>query len=291
MAGLKRWTTPLAWLLLAASLAACALFSLQWHAARRINAMIGARTIETMKPLPDDARVRYAAAWDLERTQHFDEAIRLYTDAQATTDPVLASHAWFALGNVYFEQGIKATREPEARDAQPRVPSSISRAMRIAPRCASIRSCMTRATTLSCSSVSRRRTRAKDGGATPIRSRSSRPGTTAGRRSRKVRSVACHERAAANLGLRHRARLLVLALALLVLLPVFFAPKVRLPGGTFCMAVRDRHQRKHERARRRCAPTRANRGSIARRRRWSLRWEAFRADRAQPSRYSRARTP
>ena len=117
MAGLKRWTTPLAWLLLAASLTACALFSLQWHAARRVNAMIGARTIETMKPLPDDARVRYAAAWDLERAQHYDEAIRLYTDAQATTDPALAAHAWLALGNAFFEQGIKATRQPESEDA------------------------------------------------------------------------------------------------------------------------------------------------------------------------------
>jgi tetratricopeptide (TPR) repeat protein len=84
---------------------------------RRIDAMIGARTIETLQPLPDDARVRYAAAWDHERAQRYDEAIRLYTDAQAASDPALASHAWLALGNAFFEQGIKATREVASEDA------------------------------------------------------------------------------------------------------------------------------------------------------------------------------
>jgi tetratricopeptide (TPR) repeat protein len=117
MASLTRWTTALAWLLLAAALAACAAFSWRWHAVRRIDAMIGARTIETLQPLPDDARVRYAAAWDHERAQRYDEAIRLYTDAQAASDPALASHAWLALGNAFFEQGIKATREVASEDA------------------------------------------------------------------------------------------------------------------------------------------------------------------------------
>jgi tetratricopeptide (TPR) repeat protein len=117
MASLTRWTTALAWLLLAAALAACAAFSWRWHAVWRINAMIGARTIETLQPLPDDARVRYAAAWDHERAQRYDEAIRLYTDAQAASDPALASHAWLALGNAFFEQGIKATREVASEDA------------------------------------------------------------------------------------------------------------------------------------------------------------------------------
>jgi tetratricopeptide (TPR) repeat protein len=117
MASLTRWTTALAWLLLAAALAACSAFSWRWHAVRRINAMIGARTIETLQPLPDDARVRYAAAWDHERAQRYDEAIRLYTDAQAASDPALASHAWLALGNAFFEQGIKATREVASEDA------------------------------------------------------------------------------------------------------------------------------------------------------------------------------
>jgi mxaK protein len=117
MAGLARWTTALAWLLLAAAVVACASFALQWRAARRINAMIGDRTIETMKPLPDEPRVRYAAAWDLERSQRYDEAVRLYTDVQATTDPALASRAWLALGNAFFEQGIRATRKSESEDA------------------------------------------------------------------------------------------------------------------------------------------------------------------------------
>jgi mxaK protein len=117
MAGLTRWTTAIAWLLLGAALAACAVFATQWHTARRINARVEARTIETVKPLPDDPRVRYAAAWDLERAQRYDEAIRYYTDAQAASDPALASHAWLALGNAFFEQGIRASRQSGSADA------------------------------------------------------------------------------------------------------------------------------------------------------------------------------
>lgn len=117
MAGLTRRATALAWLLFAAALVACAAFTWEWHAARRVNAMIDARTIETLKPLPDDPRVRYAIAWDLERAQRYDEAIRYYTDAQAAADPALASHAWLALGNAFFEQGIKASRQTESGEA------------------------------------------------------------------------------------------------------------------------------------------------------------------------------
>ena len=83
MAGLTRWTTGLIWLLLLAALAACAAFSAQWLATLRINAAIRARSVETLKPLPADARARYAAAWDLERSQHFDQAIALFTEVQA----------------------------------------------------------------------------------------------------------------------------------------------------------------------------------------------------------------
>ena len=117
MAGLTRWTTALAWLLLAAALAACALFAWQWHASRRLNAMIDARTIETLAPLPDDPLVRYAAAWDLERAQRYEEAIRYYTDAEGASDPAVASHAWLALGNAFFEQGIRATRQSDSGEA------------------------------------------------------------------------------------------------------------------------------------------------------------------------------
>lgn len=110
MAGLTRWLTGLIWLLLVAALVACVAFSREWLATRRINAMIGARTIETLKPLPADDRARYAAAWDLERAQRFEQAIALYNDVRATPDPALAAPAWFALGNAYFESGIKTSR-------------------------------------------------------------------------------------------------------------------------------------------------------------------------------------
>ena len=117
MARLTRWTTAIAWALLAAALVATAAFAARWQSARRVNAMIDARTIETMKPLPDDPRVRYAAAWDVERAQRYDEAIRYYTDAQAASDPALASRAWFALGNAYFQQGIRASGQSGEADA------------------------------------------------------------------------------------------------------------------------------------------------------------------------------
>lgn len=117
MAGLRRWTTAFAWLLLGGALVACAAFSWRWQTLRRLDALIGARAIETLHPLPDDPRVRYAAAWDLERAQRYDEAIRLYTDATAASDPALASQAWLALGNAFFEQGVKATRQADGDDA------------------------------------------------------------------------------------------------------------------------------------------------------------------------------
>lgn len=112
MAGLTRWTTALVWLLLAAALAATAALSARGVATQRINAAIRARTIETWKPLPANERARYAAAWDLERAQRFEQAIALLTDVRAATaDPALAAAAWFALGNAYFETGIKTSRD------------------------------------------------------------------------------------------------------------------------------------------------------------------------------------
>jgi hypothetical protein len=121
MASLARWTTSLVWLLLVAALGACAVFAVQWRATRNINAMILDRSIEKVVS-PADSRARYAAAWNLERSQHFDEAIKLLMAAQTSTDSVLASRAWFALGNVYFKNSIKASREsvqegPKAEDA------------------------------------------------------------------------------------------------------------------------------------------------------------------------------
>jgi tetratricopeptide (TPR) repeat protein len=121
MAGLVRWTTSLVWLLLLAALSACVVFSVQWQATRHVNAMILDRSIEKLPP-PADPRARYAAAWNLERSQHFDEAIKLLIGVQATADAALASEAWFALGNVYFKSSIKASREsvqegPKAEDA------------------------------------------------------------------------------------------------------------------------------------------------------------------------------
>jgi len=110
VAGLMRWSTRAAWLLLAAALVVCALFVMRWQATHRINAMIGARTIETLAPLPADPRVRYAAAWDYEREHKFDEAARFFADAELADDPALASRAWFALGNSYFQSAINASR-------------------------------------------------------------------------------------------------------------------------------------------------------------------------------------
>ena len=111
MAGLARWTTHLVWIALALALLACAWFSAQWLRTAQINATIRDRSIEQTKPLPADLRARYAAAWFLERSQHYDEAIKLLTEAQASQDPILAADSWFALGNMYFQSGVKASRE------------------------------------------------------------------------------------------------------------------------------------------------------------------------------------
>lgn len=111
MAGLTRWTTPLAWVLFIVALAACAFFSAEGFATLRINSSIRARKVEDLKPLPTNPLARYAAAWDLERAQHFDQAVALFTEVRATTDQTLAANAWFAVGNVYFESGVKASRD------------------------------------------------------------------------------------------------------------------------------------------------------------------------------------
>jgi len=112
MAGLTRFATTLAWIVLVAAVASCAWFLAQWYGARRINIAIADRSIEFAKPLPADPRARYAAAWYLERSQHYDEAVKLLTEVRASDDPAIAVTAWFALGNAYFENGIKASREP-----------------------------------------------------------------------------------------------------------------------------------------------------------------------------------
>jgi tetratricopeptide (TPR) repeat protein len=111
MAGLTRWTTHLVWLALTLALLASAWFSAQGLRTARINATIRDRSIEQAKPLPADLRARYAAAWFLERSQHYDEAVKLFAEAQASQDPTLAADAWFALGNAYFQSGIQASRE------------------------------------------------------------------------------------------------------------------------------------------------------------------------------------
>ncbi|MGH8172044.1 MAG: hypothetical protein ACREPX_02785 [Rhodanobacteraceae bacterium] len=111
MAGLARWATQLVWIALLVALALCAWFCAQWFQTARINAAIRDRSIEQVKPLPADLRARYAAAWYLQRSQHYDEAVKLLTEAQASVDPVLAADAWFALGNTYFQSGVNASRE------------------------------------------------------------------------------------------------------------------------------------------------------------------------------------
>jgi tetratricopeptide (TPR) repeat protein len=114
VASLRRWINPAVWLLLAAALVATAHFTARLWQTSVVNTRIRDGSIETLSPLPRDPRARYAAAWQAQRTQRNAEAIRLYTDAQATVDPALAAQAWFALGNVYFQIGIAESRNYEA---------------------------------------------------------------------------------------------------------------------------------------------------------------------------------
>ena len=114
MAGVKRWINTAVWMLLAAALAATANFAQSCWRIHSINTRISDGSIESLSPLPRDPLARYAAGWQAERTQRHLDAIALYTDAQATTDPALAAQAWFALGNVYFRIGIVESRNYEA---------------------------------------------------------------------------------------------------------------------------------------------------------------------------------
>jgi tetratricopeptide (TPR) repeat protein len=114
VAGLKRWINLAVWFLLAAALAATACFGESWWRIHSINTRIRDGGIESLSPLPRDPLARYAAGWQAERTQRHLDAIALFTDAQATTDPSLAAQAWFALGNVYFQIGIVESRNYEA---------------------------------------------------------------------------------------------------------------------------------------------------------------------------------
>ena len=111
MGRLTRWITGLVWIALALALIATAAFAMRWRSTQTLNAMIRDRSVGQLSPLPPDLRVRYAAAWDLERAQHFDEAVKLFNQVQAAKDPKLAANAWFALGNAYFESGIKMSRD------------------------------------------------------------------------------------------------------------------------------------------------------------------------------------
>jgi len=111
MGRLTRWITGLVWVALALALVATAAFAMRWRSTQTLNAMIRDRSVGQLSPLPADLRVRYAAAWDLERAQHFDEAVKLFNQVQAAKDPKLAANAWFALGNAYFESGIKMSRD------------------------------------------------------------------------------------------------------------------------------------------------------------------------------------
>lgn len=111
MAGLSRWITPLVWALLVMLLAIGAWSLVRWMSIERINARIADRSIETMTPLPADPRARYAAAWYMERSQRYDEAAKILVGVRSVEDSGLAASAWFALGNAYFENGIRASRD------------------------------------------------------------------------------------------------------------------------------------------------------------------------------------
>lgn len=114
MGSLRRWLELAAWLALGLALTAAGAFALQWHRLARVNHAIAAGGTQALPALAD-ARVRYAAGWQAERALRYNEAVQLYTDAQAPGDDARAARAWFALGNVYFKIGIAESREYEAK--------------------------------------------------------------------------------------------------------------------------------------------------------------------------------
>lgn len=56
---------------------------------------------------PRDTRSAYAAGWFHARQGHFREAVRALTLAETSSDPALRAAARYALGNLYFDIGLK----------------------------------------------------------------------------------------------------------------------------------------------------------------------------------------
>lgn len=115
MAGLKRWLNLLVWVLLGAALAATGWSAVRWLHVAVVNAKIRDGNVDIAPAAGADPRLGYAAGWQAERRLQYADAVQLYTDAQATGDPVRAAQAWFALGNVYFKIGIVESQKYEAK--------------------------------------------------------------------------------------------------------------------------------------------------------------------------------
>ena len=112
---MRRWIEAAVWALLLAALAAAAATGVRWWRVRSLNARILDPTAALAAADSRAPRARYAAGWQAERRLDYTAAVQLYTDAQASADPADAARAWFALGNAYFQTGIAASREYEAR--------------------------------------------------------------------------------------------------------------------------------------------------------------------------------
>jgi tetratricopeptide (TPR) repeat protein len=114
MARLKRWINPLVWTLLALALTVSFWSARRWLQLIDMNTRIHDGTVEIPSATVVDSRIHYAVGWQAERKLEYTQAVQRYTDAQDPADPARSAQAWFALGNVYFKNGIVESRNYEA---------------------------------------------------------------------------------------------------------------------------------------------------------------------------------
>ncbi|MGQ0700448.1 MAG: hypothetical protein ACT4PZ_19690 [Panacagrimonas sp.] len=105
---MSRWLPYVAWAALLASLVAAIHSGLVWREARRINAQIADKTLIELKAIPDKAGAHYAAGWLHERAGHTDLALENYASAESASDPQGSARARFGMGNLYFQNGLRA---------------------------------------------------------------------------------------------------------------------------------------------------------------------------------------
>lgn len=104
---IQHW--PVGLLLLAILwLALAIVFLMQWQQARILNHAMVDGSIVKRQVRPGETREAYAIGYLAAHQGRFNEAARHFTLAEASPDASLRARAKFALGNLYFDIGLKS---------------------------------------------------------------------------------------------------------------------------------------------------------------------------------------